>query len=273
MTEEQKKNVKLKAVDPANTNAGDDASGSKDGKNQRSTIEFPYNDLDNAIEIAKAISTNAGSECSPDQLAGFLKVSLSGPIRTRFSNAAMYGLVDSERGSIKLTDLGHRIVDEKTQAGARAEAFLKVPLFNAIFEKYKGYALPGAKGLEGEIEKLGVSSKQKDKARQTFMRSARQGGFFAHGEDRLVRPAGPGTKPIAPPAAGAATIKKDEQPGGGGGGGGNGNGPDDPLIQAMIQKLPNKGPWPKAERETWMKMLGMAFDIAYGPAGDDGAVN
>jgi hypothetical protein len=270
MAEEQKKNVKLKAVDPAGQNAAANTPDTPDGKNQRSTIEFPYNDLDNAIEVAKAISENAGSECSPDQLAGYLKVSLSGPIRTRFSNAAMFGLVENERGTIKLTDLGRRIVDAKTEAGARADAFLKVPLFGAVFEKYKGFALPGSKGLEGEIEKLGVSSKQKDKARQTFMRSARQGGFFAHGEDRLVRPAGPGTKPLGTPLAGTGGGKKDEHANGGGGSGGGGStgGPSDPLIQALIQKLPEKGPWPKADRDNWMKMLEMAFNIAYGTAGD-----
>jgi Bacterial dnaA protein/DnaA N-terminal domain len=56
-------------------------------------------------------------------------------------------------------------------------------------------------------------------------------------EDRLVRPAlsGPGTKPIEdsrgePEKDG---VKKS----------GGGSGPDDPLIQALIQKLPLAGPW------------------------------
>jgi hypothetical protein len=39
----------------------------------------------------------------------------------------------------------------------------------------------------------------------------------------------------------------------------------------MIQKLPEKRPWPKVERDTWMKMLAMAFDIAYGPVDDGGS--
>jgi hypothetical protein len=60
----------------------------------------------------------------------------------------------------------------------------------------------------------------------------------------------------------AGSSKKDEHTNGGGSGGG---GPSDPLIQAVIQKLPEKGPWPKAEREIWIKMLEMAFDFYYGP--------
>jgi hypothetical protein len=45
-------------------------------------------------------------------------------------------------------------------------------------------------------------------------------------------------------------------PGGGGG--------KDPLISALIQKLPGKGPWTADERVTWLKMLAMAFQITYG---------
>jgi hypothetical protein len=33
----------------------------------------------------------------------------------------------------------------------------------------------------------------------------------------------------------------------------------------LIQKLPAQGPWGADERVTWLKMLAMAFQIAYGP--------
>lgn len=80
----------------------------------------------------------------------------------------------------------------------RAYAFLAVPLFARIFENYKGFTLPGAAALEKFMRDEGVSPKQTGKARQAFLRAAKQAGFFAHGEDRLVRPplSGPGTKPI-----------------------------------------------------------------------------
>ena len=35
-------------------------------------------------------------------------------------------------------------------------------------------------------------------------------------------------------------------------------------MKAMIQKLPTQGPWPTDERVTWLKMLTMAFQMAYG---------
>jgi hypothetical protein len=48
-------------------------------------------------------------------------------------------------------------------------------------------------------------------------------------------------------------------------GSGNGGGPQDTLIQALIEKLPPAGPWSADERVNWLKLLTMAFQIAYGP--------
>lgn len=46
--------------------------------------------------------------------------------------------------------------------------------------------------------------------------------------------------------------------------GGGGGGPNDPLIRAVIQKLPRKGPWSAKDRLNWIKMLMMAFNVTYG---------
>lgn len=65
-------------------------------------------------------------------------------------------------------------------------------------------------------------------------------------------------------AAGGFRKDDDHKPGGGGGGGGAGGGVDDPLISALIQKLPKGGSRSVAERVNWLKLLTMAFQIAYG---------
>lgn len=93
-----------------------------------------------------------------------------------------------------------RIVDRTQEAAARIDAFLHVGLYKAIYEKYRNYQLPGPPALEGEIVRLGVAQKQASTARQVFIRSARQAGFFWAGEDRLVRPnIGAATQPETPP--------------------------------------------------------------------------
>lgn len=227
---------------------------------ERSTIQFPYNDLDDAADLAKVIYSNAGGECTLDQLAGYLGQSMtSGAFRLRVSNAATFGLTENERGEVRLTSLGRRIADPAQEADARVEAFLIVPLYLRIFENYKGFTLPGPAALEKFMRDVGVSSKQTGKARQAFMRSAKQAGFFAHGEDRLVRPAGPGTKPIEKPK-GEQKKEDDKRRNGGSDSGG----PTDPLIQALIEKLPAQGPWSADERINWLKMLVMGFQVAYG---------
>lgn len=83
---------------------------------------------------------------------------------------------------------------------------------------------------------LGVAEKTKDRARQLFERSAEHAGFFAHGRNRLVMP-GVAIKEEIP------VDQKDDQNGQNGnvGGGGGGAGGKDPLIAALIQKLPKAG--------------------------------
>jgi hypothetical protein len=130
-----------------------------------------------------------------------------------------------------------------------------------ICRHFKGYTLPGPAAVEKFMREVGVSSKQTDKARQVFMRSARQANFFEHGEDRLVRPAapaGPGTPPVAdPPKGDDPEIKKS--------GGNDGTPPDiDPIIRGLLVRLPRSGDvWPEAERKLWLDLLSGSFKLIY----------
>jgi hypothetical protein len=99
-------------------------------------------------------------------------------------------------------EAGYAALLYQQEADARVEAFLTVPLFERVFEQYKGFTLPNAAAIERFMSECGVAPKQKDRARQAFTRSTRQAGLFAHGEDRLVRPSFPdggrSTRPIDP---------------------------------------------------------------------------
>lgn len=196
-------------------------------KNQRSSIAFPYLDLDTAVEVARAVYTRGGrSGCETDELAAEMGQVVSGAFRLKTGTARTFDLIEKagSAGGVKLTELGLQIVSEATEKAARAEAFVRVPLYAAIFEQYKGHLLPPRRALEREMEKLGVSTKQSDKARQAFERSARQAGFFERGEDRLVRPrADLPTKRVEesnhdsgdhrkPPPGGGASSASDEPP-------------------------------------------------------------
>ena len=142
-----------------------------------------------AWRVTRAIHEHFGTECTIDQLAGAMdSTAKSGTFRLRVSTARIFGFVTTSRGGVALTDLGQAIVDETREKDARARAFLQVPLYHAIHEKYRGNILPPTAALESEMTSLGVATKQSDKARQAFDRSAQQAGFYEHGRNRLILP-------------------------------------------------------------------------------------
>jgi hypothetical protein len=174
--------------EPDDQNAASGAS--EPTKYLRSTIEFPYSGLKDAEQIARALHDSWGGGASPDQLAASLGASpRSGSFRVKLATARTFRVISISRGSVALTDLGRQLIDPQTRAGARVEAFMKVPLFAALVNGYRGSMLPPDSGLEKKIRDLGVSAKQTAKARQAFQRSAELAGFFKMGKDRLVQPA------------------------------------------------------------------------------------
>jgi len=158
------------------------------GRNERSEISFPYSSMEDAEKVARAVHEWGGNDVTPDRLASSLKTTVkSSGFRTDVAAARIFNFVDG-RGVLSLTPLGNRLVDAQTTEQARVEAFKNVPLFNKLFEDHQGKVLPGPKGIEAEILRLGVPPKQVSRARQLFQRSAQHAGFFNHSPERLVEP-------------------------------------------------------------------------------------
>jgi hypothetical protein len=250
-----------------NVNAGaepiaDLKTGKDEARREFSTISFPYGDLNHAVEFAMAVREVGGQSCLIEQLAGHLQVSpAGGAFLSRLSYTRIFGLVSTERGTIRLTPIGLHIVDASQSAAAKVDAFLAVPLYQKIYEKYRGYTLPPPSALEREMGALGVSPKQTGKARQAFERSAKQAGFFWAGEDRLTLPVlkeAPESRPIddtTPPPQAPAEDRR--------GGGGTG-GTYHPFIEGLLKTLPETGKkWPLRERAKWLTLAGNAFDLIY----------
>lgn len=236
----------------------DAASAKKsDGGRERSTIAFPYSDLASSMELVTAIHGNVGSgQCSDDQLAPWTKQSpKSSGYRTQVASARLFGLIEvPSSGQYRLSEVGRRAVDPQQQRAALADAFIKVPLYSALFNKYIGSVIPPAAALERDIEGLGVSSKQKGRARQIFERSAQTAGFFEQGKNRLVRPG------VAPSDPAEKSENSREKVGGGGGG----EGRDHPFIEGLLLKLPKPDTeWPIADRAKWLQTAANIFDLMY----------
>jgi hypothetical protein len=73
------------------------------------------------------------------------------------------------------------------EQAARVTAFLNVELFRALYDQFKGHALPPRPAIERQIE-FEVSPNQKERARQTLMGSAQYAGFIDASSGRFVKP-------------------------------------------------------------------------------------
>jgi hypothetical protein len=234
---------------------------------ERSTIGFPYLDLDNSVGIAKNVHTLGGSTCQWDQLAAQVGQSAAGgAFRMRLQTAKMFGLLNYDRGVVTLTPLGSRISDPDQERAARAEAFLKIPLYSKVHDEFKNATLPPTAGLETAMVNMGVSSKQKGTARQVFQRSAKQAGFFDFGATRLVMPTAKGSTAAAPAASETEhelppekKKKKDE-------------GDDEarhPLIEGLLKELPKpQAEWTTEDRKKWLEMASTIFNVIYKDSDD-----
>jgi hypothetical protein len=99
----------------------------------------------------------------------------SGTFRTRVGAARSFGLIETNQGRASLTQLGRDALDNSgNERAARVTAFLNVELFRAMYDQSKGTPLPRPPAIERQMAGLGVSPKQTERARQTFVKSARQ---------------------------------------------------------------------------------------------------
>jgi hypothetical protein len=248
----------------ATNTASESLTAGDEGKRERSTIEFPYMGLEDAVTIARGIHSTTGSHtCQHDQLAAAVGMSMnSSGYRMRLSAARLFGFIESDRsgGGVRLTELGQMVVDSTQEREAKAKAFLNVPLFKRLFETKRGQLLPPPAALEREMAGMGVSQKQTERARQVFQRSAEYAGFFEMDRSRLIMPPGIGNE-APPPVEESKPLEKN----GGGGPPTDGPGPGvDPIIRGLLARLPKSGAvWPEAERELWLKLLAGSFQLIY----------
>jgi hypothetical protein len=238
----------------------------------QSSISFPYQDLESAISVARAIYNAGGVALSRDQLAGVMNLAVaSGNFVLKMAAARMFGVVATEGGKYALSPLGFEILDkdEKRQRKARAEAFLSVPLYKRVYDEFRGKQLPPRPlGLENTFVQFGIVPKQKSTARLIFDKSATQAGFFPNGPDRLIEPIiGPmSTKPVPIEEAG----ESDGTPGrpiiGSTyiGGADNGAAGRHPFIQGLLDTLPApQTNWTMEGRAKWLQAAANIFDLIY----------
>jgi hypothetical protein len=243
----------------------------------QSTIQFPYGDLNDAVAVANGIMKCGGVACQPDQLAAALgQEPTSGNFRQKIAAARTFGIIETVQGRYQLTDLGFAITDKGRERAARVDAFLSVPLYRRVYEEFWNKQLPPRPvALEHAFVGFGVASKQKERARQAFDRSAQQAGFFDQGgRDRLIRPpVGSTSQPSFEDESGSSRVETDADTetgsyrGGGGGSNGTGGfrrGRLHPFIQGLLDSLPEpETNWAEEGRTKWLQAAANIFDLMY----------
>jgi hypothetical protein len=157
---------------------------------RRSGASFPIIQLKDVIEMVRLIDRHGG-RMRYDEIAGAMEQRRdSGAFRGKTAAGHMFGATETVSREASLTDLGRRMAVPETEADALTEAFLNVPLYRALFDRYAadGGKLPMTRDIDIDIERLGVSPNRAAKARQMFLRSAETAGYFRSGRDRLIRP-------------------------------------------------------------------------------------
>lgn len=231
------------------------------GERERSTIQFPYMDLADALAMVRALHHNVGQgDATEDQLAAWMSLSpKSSGFRVRVATAKMFGLVESTADGLRLTQLGRSAMDPAQEKKAKVDAFLTVPLYRLAYENYKGGVVPPTAAFERDIRSWGVAAKQTSRARQALERSAEEAGFYESGRNRLVIPAAASFK------SGSESQVNDANKLGSSGDGGDGGGNNlDPIIKGLIDRLPKPGSrWEKSKRKLWLQILENSFDLVY----------
>lgn len=256
----------------------------------QSTIQFPYVHYEDALSVARAIHDVGGVPLTKDQLLAAMKDKGSFP--AKLGGARQFGLVEPANGKYQLTQLAYSALDpdESRQRPAKASAFLHVPLFQKVYNEFRGRQLPPRPlGLENAFVGFGVAPKQKANARIAFDRSAKQCGFFPNEQqDRLVAPIlgnspdtiSTSTSFINSPSpdndgnsgrpAYSATIQTPV----------NAEGAAtpsfaaklliEPLIRGMVERMPGVGEkWEMEKRRRWLQTFASNLELIYEPGDSD----
>ena len=250
---------------PESASVNESAAPPKATRAQRK-IEFPYTDLAQAEVLADRLMVRGGGSAESQQLAGWLNQSANGgTFRTGLSAAKLFGFIETERGSVIITAEGKDVNDSNKAVVVRVDAFLRVPLFAALFDKFKGYPLPPPAAVERQMVELGVPPKQKERARQVFMKSAVKAGFVDAATGRLIKPA----VQAAHDQKKAATAPN---PGGNRGDGGDDGDKEDgrkkqphnPFVEGLLSQLPQSDKyvgWTLEDQAEWLSAAASIFKL------------
>ncbi len=154
-------------------------------------IDYPRSSLQNSLELARAVDS-LGGDCNVETVAEKSGRKIGGAFTALTSGAAKYGLVSTAKGRLSTTELfrEYKLAYNASDAEqALKKAFLRVPVFARIFEKFRGNNLPTEIFDKLLIREFGVSDADASRVAGYFLDGAKISGLLK--DDKLVASADP----------------------------------------------------------------------------------
>lgn len=146
-------------------------------------IPFAYYSIPHAEDILRTILEYDGKVSGIDTLYerwGGTHLTLAS-FRIRVGELEKTGRITREKNDIYITELGRMNCspDPQVQMRARQQAFLCMELNRRLVKMHLGDTPPATAKLNNEITDMGILESVVDRARQVFLRSAKETGFLS----------------------------------------------------------------------------------------------
>ncbi len=155
---------------------------------QRSVYLFPAYGFTTALDIARRVEESGGGTLTEETLAVSMGLSVkSSGFRLKSLAARQFQLVTKQGQTLITTPVAKAIFKptspEDAQRGYR-QSFLSIPLFQAVFERYRGQRLPDSQTLRNVLEReFYVEHSRVQQAERTLLDSARDAQLLRHTGD------------------------------------------------------------------------------------------
>ncbi|WP_373388901.1 hypothetical protein [Pseudomonas alcaligenes] len=144
-------------------------------------IDYPRSSLQTCIQLAKAVDS-FGGKCSPELAADKLGMKVSGNFNAIIASAAKFGLIDNKKGQLEVTGLyrQHKLAYSHEEANAAlTQAFLSPPLFQKLYDRFKGLELPLGHFEKVLIREFSVPEPLGSRTVKYFLEGAKQCGILS----------------------------------------------------------------------------------------------
>ena len=155
---------------------------------QRSVFLFPAYDFNTALDIARRVEENGGGSLTEETLAINLGLSAkSSGFRLKSLAARQFELITKQGNILTTTPVAKAILKPTSNGDAdrgKREAFLSIPLFQAVCERYRGHPLPDSQTLRNVLEReFQVEHSRVQQAERMLLDSARYADLLQHAND------------------------------------------------------------------------------------------